>query len=352
MEKEQLEIFAMGAVAMHTFKARFEKAKAKKEKRFEELNANYKPGSSLFVQKRDEIMPEFNMEVEAARDEILSEFTDVYEKVVAKEKAAVSVTGASVNNVLETLKCLEGIPVSVDEYSELVKTLGNKLYWIDRALEKTADRWGITETGVQPSLTVKMQVLDRLKKDVSEYVEEYDGEKKCFPVTSSDQYIYQLESEYTNGYSGVRMSGKEQAKRMVSKALGKGDSLERACMLSNMIRTSSPEMQEELLGELAEHNSTVLLDPTMKFIGVQDVIEKFKKENSKNIQAADEAMEKIKNADSHPERLGVMCDNYDNKHFRKAIEDLISTTNDKKLKDSYENLKEVKREEAAGTSKH
>ena len=51
----------------------------------------------------------------------------------------------------------------------------------------------------------------------------------------------------TNGYSNVRMSDKETAKRLVANALNKGDSLERSCALANMLRTSKPDMQYEIL---------------------------------------------------------------------------------------------------------
>lgn len=235
MKKEDLIIFATAKITMDNYKRRYDKAKKRKKQRFNDLNANYRPGSPMFVQERDKIEPEYKAEIENARDKCRRDFTEVLENTIAKERAAATVTGGSVNNVLETLKCLETIPVSVDEYTALVDTLGGKLYWIDRYFEKIAEKNGIRDTGVQPSLTVKLQVLNRLEADVTEFLNDYNGEDKSFIVTNSDVHIFKMEDEYTNGYSHVSMSGREQAKRMVTEALRRGDSMERACYLLSLI---------------------------------------------------------------------------------------------------------------------
>ena len=60
-------------------------------------------------------------------------------------------------------------------------------------------------------------------------------------------------------------------------------------------------------------------------------------------------MEKVKGAKSHKERIGIIYDNLDNRHFIKAIEQHIADTNDKALKESYENMQEVKREQESRT---
>lgn len=352
MSKGQLEVFGAAKVAMDMYKNRYDKAKAKKEQRFKDLNTNYKPGSPMFVQGRDKIVPEFNSEVDKARHELLGEFSDVLSKTIAREKAEVTVIGGSTKEILNTLSHIENMTMSLDEYNTLVGSFGNKFYWIDRMLEHLAERNGIKQTGLQPPLTTKLQILNRLEKDVQEYISEYDGAEKEFIVTSSDSYIYGLEKQYTNGYSGVGMNRKEKAKRMISEAFRKGDSMERACVLSNMLRTSEPEMQEELLTELAERDYAALSDATMSFIGIQDVVESFKKKDSADIKAADKAVENVNNAKSHQERISVIYDNLDNRHFRKAIENMIAATNDKELKESYENMQELKQKEKQDSNKN
>lgn len=346
MKKEQLEVFAMAKVCMDTYKNRFDKAKTKKEERFKNLNRNFVPGSPMFVAERDKITPEYETEVENARDELLKDFEDVFMRTVAHEKAAVSVVTGSTKEMLATLKYLEDMPVSVDEYTALTGSFGGKLYWLDRFFEKIADKNGIAKTGVQPSLTVKMEILETLAANVREFLNEYDGEKKNFVVTSSDKYIFHLEERYTNGYSGVHMSDKETAKRLVNKALNKGDSMERSVALANMLRTTEPDMQHEILSLLAEGKHPALSDPTMSLTGVKDVVDRFEKENSRNIKAADVAMGKIKDAKSHQERMGIIWDNLENGHFKKQLEEKISATNDEKLRDSYETALEVKQEES------
>lgn len=349
MKKEELKVFAMAKVCMDTYKSRYDKAKAKKEERFKNLNRNFVPGSPMFVAERDKITPEYKAEVDGARGELLKEFEDAFMRTVAHEKAAVSVITGSTKEILATLKYLEDMPVSVDEYTALTDSFGGKMYWLDRFFEKIADKNGIAKTGVQPSLTVKMEILETLSANVREFLNEYDGERKNFIVTSSDKYLFDLEDKYTNGYSGVYLNDKEQAKRMVSKAMGKGDSLERSCALANMLRTSEPDIQHEILSLLAEGEHPALSDPTMNLIGTKDVVDRFKKENTRNIKAADVAMEKVKGAKSHKERIGIIYDNLNNRHFVKTLEKHIADTSDKALKESYENMQEVRREQESET---
>jgi len=142
------------------------------------------------------------------------------------------------------------------------------------------------------------------------------------------------------------MSDKETAKRLVANALNKGDSLERSCALANMLRTSKPDMQYEILSLLAENKHPALSDPTMNLIGANEVINRFRIENSRDIKAAAAAMEKVKAAKSRQEYAGTIYDNYDNRHFRKSMEERIAATKDSELRDCYENVREIKQEES------
>ncbi len=339
MRKDELVVFSTAKVTMDSFRQKYDSAKKKKKQRFDELNQNYKPGSPLFIQERDRITPECEAEIEKAREKCRREFTEVLENTIAKERAAATVTGGSVNNTLETLKCLETIPVSVDEYTALVDTLGGKLYWIDRYFEKIAEKNGIRDTGVQPSLTVKLQVLNRLEADVNEFLNDYNGEDKSFIVTNSDGHIFKMENEYTNGYSHVSMSGREQAKRMVTEALRKGDSMERACYLSNMIRTSEPDLQQELLTELSERDSAALSDPTMNLVGISAVIEDFRKTEYAGIKKAEKTIEQIKGEKLKHNRETIAFQNLENRHFM----DAVRKSDDKDLKALVKHMQEVKK---------
>jgi hypothetical protein len=348
--KKEYEVFSISKVCMDSYKSRYDKAKAKKKQAFDNLNKNFVPGSPMFVQERDKIVPTYEKEVEGARDEALKVFEDALEKAIACEKAHATVITTETTRLMSVLDCIKDSPVSVDEYNALVEAHGNKSYWADRLFERIAEKNGIYETGVQPSLTAKLEILNELAENTRQFLNEYDGEKKTFLVTSSDKYIFGLEEKYTNGYSGVRMSDKETAKRLVDKALSKGDSMERSVTLANMLRTNKPDMQYEILSLLAESGHPALSDPTMNFIGVKEIVDRFKKENLQDIKAADVAIEKVKSAKSRQEYAGVIFDNINNKHFRKLIEKKIATTNDQELKDCYENMQEVKQKQENGAA--
>ena len=343
--KKEYEVFSTAKVCMDDYKRKFDKATAKKKQSFDNLNKNFVPGSPMFVQERDKIVPTYEKEVEAARDEALKAFEDALEKAIACERGHAMAISTETTRLMSVLDCLKDSPVSVDEYNALVEAHGNKSYWVDRFFEKIAEKNGIYETGVQPSLTAKLEILNELAENTRQFLNEYDGEKKTFLVTSSDKYIFGLEEKYTNGYSGVRMSDKETAKRLVDKALSKGDSMERSVTLANMLRTNKPDMQYEILSLLAESGHPALSDPTMNLIGVKEIVERFRKEELQDSRAADVAMKKADSAKSHQERIGILWDNFDNRHLRKKIEERIAATNDEELKDSYENMKEIKQEE-------
>ena len=345
MIKTELEIFTMAKMVMDTYQTRFEKAKKKREERFRNLNANYKPGSPLFLEERNKIVPDFEAEIAKAGNDLMIEFEDSLMKLRAIETAKVATITSETKSMMAVLDCLKDRTVSLDEYTVLAQHYGGKSYWIDRFLETLADKCGIMDSMVQPGLSVKMEVLQTLEQNVREYIDGYDGENKCFPVTSSDKYIYKMEESYTNSYSNVRLDSREQAKRMISKALNEGSSLDRSFVLANMLRTSTPDIQDEMLSILAKKDPAALHDPMMKFTGVQNVVYKFIKTDGELVNAANVAMKKADNAKSHQERIGVLCDNFDNKHLIKKIEERIATTNDEKLKDSYENMKEIKKEQ-------
>lgn len=313
--KKEYEVFSTAKVCMDCYKSKFDKAKAKKKQSFENLNKNFVPGSPMFVQERDKIAPAYEKEVEGARDEALKAFEDALEKAIACERGHAMAISTETTRLMSVLDCLKDSPVSVDEYNALVEAHGNKSYWVDRFFEKIAEKNGIYETGVQPSLTAKLEILNELAENTRDCLNNYNGEDKTFLVTSSDKYIFGLEERYTNGYSGVRMSDRETAKRLVDKALNAGDSLGRSCTLANMLRTSKPDMQYEILSLLAEGKHPALSDPTMNLTRVKEIVDRFRKEDLQDSRAADVAMGKIKGAKLHQERIGVIYDNLDNRHF-------------------------------------
>ncbi len=345
MIKTELDIFNMARVVMDTYKGRYEKAKKKREERFRNLNANYKPGSPLFLEERNKIVPDFEAEIAKARNDLMMEFEDSLMKLRAIETAKVAVISNETKTMMSVLDCLKDRTVSLDEYTVLTQHYGGKTYWVDRFLETLADKCGIMDSMVQPGLGTKLEILKTLEQNVREYIDGYDGENKCFPVTSSDKYIYKMEESYTNSYSNVRLDSREQAKRMISKALNEGSSLDRSFVLANMLRTSTPDIQDEMLSILAEKDPAALHDPTMQFTGVKNVVDRFIKTDGELVKAASVAMEKADNAKSHQERIGILWDNFDNRHLRKKIEERIAATKDEELKDSYENMKQIKKEQ-------
>lgn len=138
MIKTELEIFTMAKITMDTYQARYEKAKKKREERFRNLNANYKPGSPLFLEERNKITPDFEAEIAKARSDLMMEFEDSLMKLRAIETAKVAVISNETKTMMSVLDCLKDKTVSVDEYTVLVKHYGNKSYWIDRFFERIA----------------------------------------------------------------------------------------------------------------------------------------------------------------------------------------------------------------------
>lgn len=145
MIKTELDIFNMAKVVMDTYKARFDGAKKKREERFRKLNANYKPGSPLFVKERDSITPQFQGEVEKARNDLMMEFDDSLMKLRAIETAKAAAITSETKSMIAVLDCLKDRTVSLDEYTVLAQHYGGKSYWVDRFLETLADKCGIMD---------------------------------------------------------------------------------------------------------------------------------------------------------------------------------------------------------------
>lgn len=182
--KKEHEVFSTAKVCMDCFKSKYDKATAKKKQRFESLNKNFVPGSPMFVAERDKITPEYKAEVEGARDEALKAFEDALEQAIACERAHATVITSETTRLMSVLDCLKDSPVSVDEYNALVEVHGGKSYWVDRFFEKIAEKNNIFETGVQPSLSAKLEILNELAENTRQFLNEYDGEKKNFIITS------------------------------------------------------------------------------------------------------------------------------------------------------------------------
>ncbi|MCM1222096.1 MAG: hypothetical protein NC548_47265 [Lachnospiraceae bacterium] len=338
MKRDDLVIFSTARVVYDSYKAKFDAAKAKKEQRFKDLNANFRPGSPMFIIERDKITPEFQEEVETAREEARRHFMDELENARIKERAYAAVVSGSVKDMLNTLKCLEDLPISVDEYNVLASVHGDKFYFVDRFLEKLARKNGIQNSSVQPPLTTKLEILDKLEAEVTEYLNKYDGENKNFLITSSDNHIFRLEDSYTNGYKNINMDNAEKAKRMISQALNKGDSMERSLTLANMIRTSAPELQTDILTELTERDHTALSDPTMNLTGVTAIIENFKKSEYDGIKKAKETVQKIKSEKMKHVQETIVYRNLEDRHFLREVQQ----SNDDSLKRLVKEAQEIK----------
>lgn len=345
MIKTELDIFNMAKVVMDTYKARFDKAKKKKEERFERLKKNFMPGSPLFVKERDSITPQFQEEVEKARHDLMAEFEEELMRLKAVETAQVATISSETKSMMIVLDHLKDSVISIDEYTVLAQHYGGKSYWVDRALERAALKCAIPDSMVQPPLSTKLEILKTLEENVREYIEKYDGEKKNFFVTSSERYLFSLEERYTNNYSSMRLNSREEAKRAVTKALSEGSSFDRALVLANVLRTSKPDVQQEILAYLDEKDPAALHDPTMKFSGVKQVVDKFRETDGRLLKEAKEIMKKVNSAKTHQDRIGLIWDNFSNYQLRKMVENQIEKTNDEKLKDSYQNMWDIKKEQ-------
>ena len=103
-------------------------------------------------------------------------------------------------------------------------------------------------------------------------------------------------------------------------------------------------MQNVLLTELADRDSTMLSDPTMNFTGVTNVLENFKKTEYEGMKKAQRIIEKIKGTDFKYDRDTIVYQNLGDRYFLKAIEQ----SEDNSLKELVKDAQEVK---AAGEAK-
>ena len=111
--KKEYEVFSTAKVCMDCYKSKYDKAKAKKKQSFDNLNKNFVPGSPMFVQERDKIVPTYEKEVEGARDEALKVFEDALEKAIACERGHAMAISTETTRLMSVLDCLKDYPLSV-----------------------------------------------------------------------------------------------------------------------------------------------------------------------------------------------------------------------------------------------
>lgn len=349
-------VFDAMSVTADAYRADFLAAKRQYDDSVRELKENFVINSPLYKEKKKSIEARYKEAVQAARDKHLSEFMDILEKERKKEKSWAAAWGITESKDFEELENISKVPLSVDEFDLIAEKYAGKYYFVDRFLLKIAEDNGIDPRSVpvQPPIDKKLEVFRTAEGYVKRFINGFDGKGRAsLELLVCDKTAYKLEREATGNYAGVYLDAESQAKRILSKSLEKGSMLERALYLSNAIKTSEPEVGEEMLRMLAEKSSNFLGADAMKMVGVFDVVERFRENDLVDIQDAEKAVDAIRQAQNHAQVMGTIYDNIHNRRFHQAIEREIEKTGNVKLKEDFERAKEIVAEaQAEGTGRY
>ena len=338
MQKE-LKLFSIAKVMADMYKSRYDKADKKRKEAWNDLNRNFVKGSPKFQEYKKRIEPEFQEEIGKAKAELFSDFEKEFNELREHEIARVKVITPGAKEMIDVLGRLQNIPISVDEFNFLVEQYGNHSYWTDRHLANLGVKNGIQECNVAPDITTRLGVLDELKSNLESYFEKYNGDFVYgAEVLVADSTLQRLEKQYTNNYAGISLNAAETAKRIVTDALNKLDSMESSMYLANSLRTSSPKVKESILYELCKNHDRIAEIPCMRLAGVSSAMENFKESEYKGICKAEKTIERIKGESRKYEQETIVYQNLGDRHFI----DAVAQSGDNDLKEMVKHMREVK----------
>ena len=286
---KHLEIFDNVAVLRDTFDAGYKKLEDRRKRESTENKRLYKPGEPL-RQHEEESKAKFKEDLEKLRDKMREDFEEVYTHEAAKQQARVLKRPDSVT--FETLKSLEGLPISEREYAFLIDNYRGRSLWSDKMLRRLAEANDI-EVGdrLDPGVETVMSVLDDLKARVELFISAEGKDRGSYVVLDSvhDARLAKIEKRLSAG-ADPGFTPDKQAKRLLLEAADSFNVLEQTQKLSHAYNTASPAVQAEMI-DLLEGGKVRLHDVAVKNSGIP--FDEVVKQNSEMRRKAKEAADAI-----------------------------------------------------------
>lgn len=242
--KSNNEFFGLLSVVRDKFAGDIKSAKRLKKQRYEDMRENLKPGSPAYIKEQASLADDYAESVRVARSEALDAIEEGYSKAINAEKSKLR-GFCDAAPVLRSLELLKGLPLTVEEFGELVDIYGGKSYWSDKCLKEIADNNGIDPAGmIEPDFGYKMQVLTDIRDHFLRKIENFDIENEdvdLLGVSLSDNMIRLSEGKLTGDYINYQFTPERRARMMLDDAGKLNNPFLIASRVANILKTADIE---------------------------------------------------------------------------------------------------------------
>ena len=234
------------------YKDSYKQIVAKRKAAEKELEENFKAGTSFYDGKKKEIKEDFEKAIAelklAESDYIFPHFVELKEMELERTK--------KIDEMLLTkINAISNLPLTEEELKALNEKYNSKNdYWVNRSLAVIAEKNGIEpiHVGIEPTLDVKLGIVNSLQTQFETMLRDWDIEKKHNAEADAqlgDSTLEQAVLQYTNGYSETNKS--KIAESAYLRVLAGEGQIEKAVLIGNSLKNMKEDARNEFLYRIA-----------------------------------------------------------------------------------------------------
>ena len=267
------------------YKEEYRKALEKRDVDIKQMQENLIMNSPGYKRREQEIDGTFNKTMKDLKLEAIESvapyITELREQEIKRTQKIDEVALAKIN-------AINNIPLTEMELQTLNSTYNAKGdYWCNRALAVIAENNGIipADIGIEPTLDIKLGLLDELLNQLEKMLTEWNPEQKhnySADVLLGDEVLERVVDRYTNGY--VEVDSKKTATSAYWKIKAASSESERAIRINNAMRNLSQDGKNMLMYKLVTENS--IPDYTKQMSGLSDAFAEWENGKAKEYASA------------------------------------------------------------------
>ena len=255
--KDIRELTSVLSAMKMLYKKEFARIKEEYETEVNRVRRVFRDGTKDKAEALQEAEEKFKTDI----GKLKAECIDMYEPVIAELEAKAKTKAAKMDKTLvETVRMLESIPLSSEEFSCILKEYGGRNYYSDRILEMLAAENGITNRGVtangeplliEPNLQTKLKVLEELRGQAIHLGGTYGTPEENEMSRIGDLFpdvLERAEMRFTNGLYEGSATPKQIAVRVIDNLRTKGGRA--SGYLDRVLANSSNIAKKAIMNEL------------------------------------------------------------------------------------------------------
>lgn len=306
------------AVCRDNYKTKYKTFKKEFEERVKKIRDDYNPKSELLKEELQKAETKFNDDIQKLQIDVRGFAVKNINELRDEELQRVQQIDT---NSMAKLSAVADLPLTASEISVLqARFAPNDEYWAMRKIANMAEKNGLnpSQFNNSSSLDTRLGVIGQLESQLSELMENYNGEVKYgTEVLLCDSVLLRAERVYTAGWN-VEMEDEQVARRAFLQLKGKS-MVEQGIALSNIFNSTTEETKRALFFEMA-NNSQIISEESIKWAGLYDEFEAYKNNEHDKYTEARKAIEQTLTANSKEDVGAYYQSNADNKFYTNMIE--------------------------------